>query len=1132
MEQLEQFYNSLPPELQEKIAMLEPEEQQQVLMELIQRQQAGQSQYAQIGANVQREKVPVEAERNETVTVQDGQQPNVQGGYLKKLSDNPVTGQATYEIPDNQHNNTHDEIGNGSGTTGVNMHLKEGDVVNSDKTVIPANMIIMGRNFKGKTFKDASDFISKKETEIQKEYEKNVKKGKVDKVSESSITLMLAKLGNHRNQLNELQELALSHKEKKENGMKRGGSVYAEPGVKVGERIPYILDFQMPNLKFDDLSKGKPSPKIPDNVKDRMVNVYKAEYPVINAANGVTASVEKVRDFANRIQGAGNGPTPMQDIVAAFRQSGLGASSPAQNIPSVAGFDLGTVDVEPSKVKNPSKEIMSKIVSASSEQGIDPTMMLTFAEIESGFKPNAISKTGATGIYQFTKGTGQQYGLIEDGEDKRFDANANIAAGIKLAKDNSKTLQSNGIEINPTNLYLAHQLGAGGVIDIYNSINTGQPLSEQTRKNMGLNFGTSSPVDYLTKTAKLIMSKYKSFEDILNKTQEESDYDAFSLKQKYQLSEPVADISGEIIKSGIDNVMKKIKQGNFKVSVPQPTQQEDQSAYQKFGGYINHGYNISVPGPELMGRRKDYLMDGNYSEGGSIMPHGYNIDVPGPELMGKRRDYLMDANYSRGGYVAPHGYNISVPGPELMGKRHDYLMDGNYAVGGSIYAQSGKKVGTSSTGYTLVQNLEKQPQRFTDLVGTDYNNWTRFIGDVLKNQDDPDVKEAVGKATDISNKYKSHKGDWLYWANDLKAGNVHEAFLPLYEKWTNKQVPPPVDFTINPATLQSEVTQPSTGTILNKLDIIPRGMGDQTVASTTGGVDLTGITGEYPPAPSESELVGPGITTKSLDKSRKKGSDILGRIQYGIGEALPYLSNLRLLREQRIMPTLQQKPYQNPYENLSTDYSIQSALSDIDRSTLTAMADERGNPSVRSARLAQIAANAAAAKAPLYTEKYNREQQLQTAKTLGLYDYLNKFTDTNMALKKRYEQEVLQTIENQRQQQNAALDKMANDYLRGKENKQALELATMNTNYVWNPYSQKLEFVPEKAKENATWLQEIIKLKGTGTSSSKSKKSEEEASSDIYKKVEKDGKVTFEKVTSKYGSTVKGKKKLSLKNYY
>ena len=84
-EQLKQFYNQLPPELQEKIQMLPPEKQQEVLMQLMDKfnnsqQNVDNSQQFAIGGQTQG--IPVEAERNENLTIQDGQQPQVEGGYL------------------------------------------------------------------------------------------------------------------------------------------------------------------------------------------------------------------------------------------------------------------------------------------------------------------------------------------------------------------------------------------------------------------------------------------------------------------------------------------------------------------------------------------------------------------------------------------------------------------------------------------------------------------------------------------------------------------------------------------------------------------------------------------------------------------------------------------------------------------------------------------------------------------------------------------------------------------------------------------------------------------------------------------------------------------------------------------
>jgi len=219
-------------------------------------------------------------------------------------------------------------------------------------------------------------------------------------------------------------------------------------------------------------------------------------------------------------------------------------------------------------------------------------------------------------------------------------------------------------------------------------------------------------------------------------------------------------------------------------------------------------------------------------------------------------------------------------------------------------------------------------------------------------------------------------------------------------------------------------------------------------------------------------------TTSTPGQNNQNKTSWMDKLKYGLRESLPYLRNMMLMNEGIINPVLQQKSYQNPYDNFNTDYSIQSALNDSDRNTLTAMADERGNPSVRSARLAQIAANAIAAKAPLYTQKYNQEQQLQNQKTIGQSQYLNQWEDVNRGLHKDFEHEVLQTREIQRQQRAMAIDNMMNIYLRKAEENQALKLSLMNTNWDWNKYKQELVNNPEKAKAQFNYLQTMYKMQG------------------------------------------------------
>ena len=302
-EQLQQFYSQLPSELQEKIQMLSPEKQQEVLMELLTKynnsqQNVDNNQQFALGGNTQ--SVPVEAERNENVTVQDGQQPQVEGGYLEQQSHNPVTGQSTYEIPDNEHNNAHGESGNGSSQEGVNMELTEGDVINSNKTKIPVDFKIYGKNFKNKTFKEASDYLAKQETKIQDDFAQKVKEGKTDKVSDGALQIMLAKLGKNRDELNELQEQVLESKKQNE----------VNEAIKSG-----LAEYGKVVLEMDKAKEGL-------NVTlDRYLNYKVTEKPVVKAAEGLNASIDKFSKFADKV--TSNSKASLQDIMSAYKQSGL-----------------------------------------------------------------------------------------------------------------------------------------------------------------------------------------------------------------------------------------------------------------------------------------------------------------------------------------------------------------------------------------------------------------------------------------------------------------------------------------------------------------------------------------------------------------------------------------------------------------------------------------------------------------------------------------------------------------------------------------------------------------------------------------------------------------------------------------
>lgn len=114
-------------------------------------------------------------------------------------------------------------------------------------------------------------------------------------------------------------------------------------------------------------------------------------------------------------------------------------------------------------------DIANAIRAAAVQYGLDPNAMLRIAQIESGLNPAAANpRSSARGVYQFISPTWRQYG----GGANPLDATANIDAGMRLAVDNRNTLR-NGLGRDPTpgELYLAHQQGAGGALNMLRNPN-------------------------------------------------------------------------------------------------------------------------------------------------------------------------------------------------------------------------------------------------------------------------------------------------------------------------------------------------------------------------------------------------------------------------------------------------------------------------------------------------------------------------------------------------------------------------------------------------------------------------------------------------------------------------------------
>ena len=67
--------------------------------------------------------------------------------------------------------------------------------------------------------------------------------------------------------------------------------------------------------------------------------------------------------------------------------------------------------------------------------GVPSALVSALVNAESAWNPNAVSSTGATGLGQFTRGTGTDYGLVGDTFDNRTDAALNLTAMVKYLAD-------------------------------------------------------------------------------------------------------------------------------------------------------------------------------------------------------------------------------------------------------------------------------------------------------------------------------------------------------------------------------------------------------------------------------------------------------------------------------------------------------------------------------------------------------------------------------------------------------------------------------------------------------------------------------------------------------------------------
>ena len=180
--------------------------------------------------------------------------------------------------------------------------------------------------------------------------------------------------------------------------------------------------------------------------------------------------------------------------------------------------------VDPSHVYT-REQVVSKLRQAVSASAVNFDFLLKQAEIESGLNPNAKATTSsAAGPFQFVNGTwlrmvekyGDNVGLSEQAaalRENKLDqaAKADLLAlrtdvGISgkmaahFAIDNAKSLMSSGLKnIGPTELYLAHFLGAGGAKEFLTAMqdNPNAPAADAVpaaaKANTGVFFANGVP---------------------------------------------------------------------------------------------------------------------------------------------------------------------------------------------------------------------------------------------------------------------------------------------------------------------------------------------------------------------------------------------------------------------------------------------------------------------------------------------------------------------------------------------------------------------------------------------------------------------------------------------------------------
>jgi hypothetical protein len=179
-------------------------------------------------------------------------------------------------------------------------------------------------------------------------------------------------------------------------------------------------------------------------------------------------------------------------------------------------------------IPNTRDHVVASIQKAAQANQVDFNYLLAQAKVESALNPQARAKTSsATGLFQFTSSTwlnvvrrhGDKVGLAAEAAE----LNSSNASGASVAKvlalrqepaisaelaarfalDNAKSLNAAGhTSLGPTELYLAHFLGAGGAATFLNGLRdtpdraAATALPQAANANTGIFYNGAAPRSY------------------------------------------------------------------------------------------------------------------------------------------------------------------------------------------------------------------------------------------------------------------------------------------------------------------------------------------------------------------------------------------------------------------------------------------------------------------------------------------------------------------------------------------------------------------------------------------------------------------------------------------------------------